>query len=76
MTADRPTSKPDDRKFLAALLAVLLMAGGVVYSAYQRDLRLARGPVVDLERIQALVEAGKLTLHEAEWYEPVAPNAP
>ena len=63
--------KPDDRKFLSALLATLLLAGLVVYASWQRDLRLSRGPVVDVERIHALVEQGRLSLREAEFYEPV-----
>jgi len=63
--------KRDNFKFLAAMTMTLILAGLVIYSAWQRDLRLAQGPVVDLNRIQELVQQGQLSLHEAEFYEEV-----
>jgi len=63
--------KKDDIKFLSAILLTLLLAVLVIYTSWQRDLRLAQGPVVDLKRIQELVAQGQLSLREAEFYEEV-----
>jgi hypothetical protein len=63
--------KKDNFKFLAAMAMTLILAGLVIYSSWQRDLRLAQGPVVDVKRIQELVAKGQLSLHEAEFYEEV-----
>jgi hypothetical protein len=63
--------KNDNYKFLAAMIMTLILAGLVIYSGWQRDLRLSRGPVVDLQRIQELVAKGQLSRHEAEFYEEV-----
>ena len=63
--------KKDNFKFLAAMMLTLILATLVIYSSWQRDLRLAQGPVVDVKRIQELVAKGQLSLHEAEFYEEV-----
>lgn len=61
--------KRDDVKFLTALVLTVVLAGGVIYAGWRRDLRLAQGPVVDVGRIQELVQQGRLSLQEAEFYE-------
>jgi len=63
--------KRDDFKFLTGIVVTLVFAALVIYTSWQRDLRLAQGPVVDLKRIQELVAQGQLSLHEAEFYEEV-----
>jgi hypothetical protein len=63
--------KQGNFKFLAAMTMTLILAALVIHSSWQRDLRLAQGPVVDVKRIQELVAKGQLSLHPAEFYEEV-----
>jgi hypothetical protein len=59
----------DDYKFLAGLLATVLLLVAVVYSSYRRDLSAAAGPTIDLKRIETMMQQGTLSNHEASWWE-------
>ena len=68
--------KRDDQNFLGAVAATLLLAGALVWSVYVRDLSRAAGPMVDVKRIEKLAGEGRVSLHEAAHWEPVAEGAP
>jgi hypothetical protein len=66
----------DDLKFLAAMAATAVLAGGVVYSTHRAELRLSAGPTVDIERIESLMQQGLVSDHEASWWEPATGEVP
>jgi hypothetical protein len=66
----------DDMKFLAALVATLVLMAGLVYSSYRRDLRPLAGTTVDLKRIERLMDEGGVSRREASWWEEVKEGEP
>jgi hypothetical protein len=66
--------KRDDLNFLGAVAATLLLAGALVWSVYLKDQSRAAGPVVDVKRIEKLAGEGRVSLHEASFWEPAAPR--
>ena len=61
----------DGAKFISAVFLTLLLSGIVIFSGYTRDKRESTGDRVDIEEIRVLVEEGRLSFEEAEFYEVV-----
>jgi hypothetical protein len=61
----------DSYKFIALFAATLALVATLVIFGHRKELQSAAGERVDIKKVEALVEQGKLSIHPAEFSKEV-----